>query len=62
MDPSHKLAELYSSRDELYVLIHEINHELDEKRFMSDDLNKKLFKTLGAIELLEQDGVTLPEE
>ena len=33
-----------------------------EKRFMSDDLNKKLFKTLGAIELLEQDGVTLPEE
>jgi hypothetical protein len=62
MDPSHKLSELYSLRDELYVLTHEINHEIDEKRFMADDLNKKLFKTLGAIEFLEQDGVVFPEE
>lgn len=62
MNISRKLAELYSLRDELYVLTHEINHEIDEKRFMADDLNKKLFKTIGAIELIEQDGVVLPEE
>jgi len=61
MDESQKLLELYSQRDELFVTLHDINHEIGEKKLISDELTRRLHKVIGAIEFIEQDGVRLPE-
>lgn len=57
MDESKKLSELYIKRDNLYSTLHDISHEVGEKKVISDEMTKELYKTIGAIEFLEQQGI-----
>ena len=61
MNESQNLANLYSELESLTETLHVLNHEIGEKKVMSDDLTKKLYKLTGAIEFLEQNGVRLPQ-
>jgi peptidoglycan hydrolase CwlO-like protein len=61
MDESQKLSDLYKLRDNLSATLRDINHEIGEKKVISDELTRKLHKAIGAIEFLEQEGIRLPQ-